>query len=331
MNNFMNLDNRPMNDINNVPNIYSQYNPMNMNFTNNMYMKPINNVCYPANPMNMHYNNMYMNNMPLNMMNMNLMNEKIPKEGEFLIIFESNKRKLDIIINKESTIKELLKLYAKEIGVEENNIDKEIIFTYNNKRLNTTQKEKVETILMNLCKISVKEGETINFIFKNFSQKQIKIKVNKYLTFEELFEIFLKEIGYEDKDYKRHFTFFINGDNLYDWAKLTINEANIIHDETIDVIDEKNIMDSTINIKFTCSTGFSIDIKASYLNTVKELIKKFCREIELEEKDIVKDIIFLFNGNRIDPTSNDSLDKIKLKDNCNIVVLDEGNLLKDLK
>ena len=158
-----------------------------------------------------------------------------------------------------------------------------------------------------------------------------EIKVNKYLTFEELFEIFIKEIGYEDKDYKRHLTFFINGDNIYDWAKLTLKEANIIHDEIIDVIDEKNIMDSTINIKFNCSSGFSINIKVSYLITVKELIKKFCRENELEEKYIDKEIIFLFNGNKIDPTSNDSLDKIKLKDNCNIIVLDEGNLLKDLK
>ena len=59
--------------------------------------------------------------------------------------------------------------------------------------------------------------------------------------------------------------------------------------------------------------------------TIKELIKKYMNKIGLSENYIAKDIIFLFNGGKMDINSEETIKKYQ--DFFAITVFDQNNVI----
>ena len=79
------------------------------------------------------------------------------------------------------------------------------------------------------------------------------------------------------------------------------------------------------NISFEASTGLKLIIKVSDKITIKELIKKYMNKIGLSENYIGKDIIFLFNGGKMDINSEETIKKYQ--DFFAITVFDQNNVI----
>ena len=79
------------------------------------------------------------------------------------------------------------------------------------------------------------------------------------------------------------------------------------------------------NISFDASTGLKVILKVPNDTTIKELLKKYVEKIGLSEKVIGTDLIFLFNGGRMDTNSEDSIQKFQ--DFSSITVFDQNNVI----
>ena len=79
------------------------------------------------------------------------------------------------------------------------------------------------------------------------------------------------------------------------------------------------------NISFDATSGLKVILKVTKETTYKELILKYVNKIGLEESVINKDIIFLFNGGKMDVNSEDNI--AKLPDFSAITVIDQKNII----
>jgi hypothetical protein len=94
------------------------------------------------------------------------------------------------------------------------------------------------------------------------------------------------------------------------------------------VIRENNISlndQNMVNISFDASTGLKVIIAAPKSITIKELIKKYIRRIGISENHIGKDIIFLFNGGKLEPFSDETIQTFQ--DFSSITVFDQNNVI----
>ena len=80
-----------------------------------------------------------------------------------------------------------------------------------------------------------------------------------------------------------------------------------------------------INVTFDASTGLRVIIAISKNTTVKQLVEKYIERIGIGKNHIGKDIIFLFNGGKMDPFSEDNLQNFP--DLAIITVFDQNNVI----
>ena len=111
-----------------------------------------------------------------------------------------------------------------------------------------------------------------------------------------------------------------NNSNLNQQKELLPRGNKVIHDNEA-FIKGENIK----NISFEASTGLKLIIKVSDKITIKELIKKYMNKIGLSENHIGKDIIFLFNGGKMDTNSEETIKKYQ--DFSTITVFDQNNVI----
>ena len=62
-----------------------------------------------------------------------------------------------------------------------------------------------------------------------------------------------------------------------------------------------------INITMTASTGHKVVIQASADSTIEELLLKYVQKMGLSPDSVGRDIMFLFNGAKLDPHSKEKL------------------------
>ena len=79
------------------------------------------------------------------------------------------------------------------------------------------------------------------------------------------------------------------------------------------------------NIKFDASTGIKVLIKADKNITVENLLKEFVHKLGLSENVIGTDLIFLFNGGKLDAHSQETISKFP--DISTITVFDQNNVI----
>ena len=90
--------------------------------------------------------------------------------------------------------------------------------------------------------------------------------------------------------------------------------------ETLNMRDKKFI---TNNI-FHANTGHKVIIKVSSDTTIEELLKMYVKKIGLSIESVEKDIMFFFNGAKLDPKSKEKIG-LALFDFNNILVSDFKN------
>ena len=78
-----------------------------------------------------------------------------------------------------------------------------------------------------------------------------------------------------------------------------------------------------INITFALSTGSKVIVDGNKNSTFKEIAKKFCQKIDLDEIYLEKRIKFIFNTILIRFDSSSSLDNLKIKNGSIINVFDD--------
>ena len=79
------------------------------------------------------------------------------------------------------------------------------------------------------------------------------------------------------------------------------------------------------NIKFDASTGIHVLINADKNITVENLLKEFVHKLGLSENVIGTDLIFLFNGGKLDAHSQETISKFP--DIATITVFDQNNVI----
>lgn len=85
------------------------------------------------------------------------------------------------------------------------------------------------------------------------------------------------------------------------------NMGVIRRDNLTESIDASGGSGFIINVTMTASTGHKVVIKASGETTIEELLKMYMRKMGLSPDSIGKDVMFLFNGAQLDPTSKEKL------------------------
>lgn len=85
-----------------------------------------------------------------------------------------------------------------------------------------------------------------------------------------------------------------------------------------------------ININFDTSTGVKVILNVPDRIPVKELLKRFARKINLSESYIGTKVLFLFNGRKLDHESLEDIQKVGIRNNFNITVFDNGNVIGKL-
>jgi len=360
MNNNMNNMNMNMNNIN-MNNINNFMNNMNMNNMNNMDMNNMNmNNMNDMNINNMNMNMNNMNNMDMNNMNMNNkmnnfmnflnlnhminnlnlnnninnmnqnnnMNDIMPN---ILVKFETSSGRLEKIkVSNNTSIKKLIKIYCKKVGITEKYCGTDIIFLYNGSILDFNSKNKLKS-LSNNNQISItiidKNGllsKMIDIEFLTASGNKTNIKSSKLISVSELMKLYINIMELEENMIDKNIFFIFNGLKLKFKSKETLN--SLLTDEAqkikIIVIDPKNIIGSKINIFFQTNLGLKTIINSYPFITIENLIKKYKEEKEIDENITEKQLYFLFNGEKLKTNSKETIEERGIMECSNIIVID---------
>ena len=119
---------------------------------------------------------------------------------------------------------------------------------------------------------------------------------------------------------------FINEDNAKDDIYIYDKEEILPRNKVI--LSDVKPNGDIIVLKFKLSTGSWLEIDVNRNSTFKEVVKKFCQKINLNEKYLENRIIFLYDAGRINFDSYTTLKDLNLdKRQITITVYDDGNVI----
>ena len=82
-----------------------------------------------------------------------------------------------------------------------------------------------------------------------------------------------------------------------------------------------------VNITFDASTGVKTIVCVKKTTQFKDIFKEYVKKLGLLENVIGKQIVFLFNGKKLDENSEDTPKSLKLQNMASITVFDVGNVI----
>ena len=301
VNNPMNQMNNPMSQMMNNPMNKMMNNPMNKMMNN-----PMNQMNNPMNQMNNPMNQM---NNPMNQMNnpMNLMNNPMNQMN--------NQMQMNQMMNQMMMMMQM-----------DGNIEK--------------------------------RGENLIVIFQIENSQKIKVQCNSHDTMEKAINSFSCKANFERQSYEffikkktsNNITIEDNGinmeNNIICVEKIKINDGLVEKDNISKPINKNNlekkilpekqmnkkndeiiILGEIINIFFNASSGLKILISLGKNNTVKQAISKFCEKIGLPESIVDREIMFFYNGGKLDIYNEKSLGELFKNSNyANVTVIDQYNV-----
>ena len=81
-----------------------------------------------------------------------------------------------------------------------------------------------------------------------------------------------------------------------------------------------------MNIAINATSGYKVMITASVNTTIEELLKIYVHKISLPESVINNEIVFLFDGQKLDHKSKEEIGSV-FKDAAIIIVVDIGEII----
>jgi len=281
-----------MNNMGNMDMMNNQNNMMNpMNNMGNMGM--MNNKNNMMNPMN-NMGNMGMSNNQINQFNMmNPMNSNIMNSPMYQMCNQMN-----FVGNQMIPMMDNIKYLSIRVKMEDGH---QIL-------VQTTSDDKIEKAINNFCtKAVIREIDDYDF----FVVKELNAKFNSTV----------EEIG-------------INGNDDYILVKKKIirnkndnlNENNIRINEVKKIKKNKNLINPNIkgthiNLIFKKNNSY-VFVDVGILNTIKEAIILYYSKTNDDDQNIM----FLFNGFRLDPNDNKPLYQINISSGSQITVLNTQNM-----
>ena len=164
----------------------------------------------------------------------------------------------------------------------------------------------------------------ISITFNASTGKKVIMKMDKSITIEKMLKEYVKEIDLPEDTIGKKVAFIYNG------AQLDCKSQEIIgnifrNTAVITVFDLEGIIGLCLwTINFDVSTGSKISMKISQNQTIKDMMDAFANEIRVPKESIGKDIIFLYNGRKLD--ENDSVERV-LRDKTTVTVFDVNNVI----
>ena len=193
-------------NINNNPSSFNNnFNPNNFNNFNNNFNNFNNNL----NNINNNHNNFSNNHN--NMINMNLANNSLININQNL----NNKKLEEEIFNNNGTI-------------------------YMSQTVEEVMPRKEETLYVN--KEMQNQPDTINVTFYSSTGFNIMITVSKFISFEELFKIYMKRLNLPDTHIGNDILFSFNGKIVDHKSKVPIWNFLIMNNSRIEVLDIGNVL-----------------------------------------------------------------------------------------
>ena len=242
------------------------------------------------------------------------------EKGNIIILFNeiNNGSITKMSISPFKTVNDLIKLYYKKKGIENEN---KIIFLYN--EMNIAEEEHKNNVIKNYIKNN-------NYYLKITVLEKGNIKINFYEKFNPLFERYISlektmsdiiNIYYKERKVK-------NDNNTL----FLCNEENISSDtnknKSIKEFTDSNpnkyalkiliFEKGTIKIQFKEVGEIPFEIYKSPEEKVKDLIKLFMKHRGIKK---CEQKCFLFKGNILNPKDNNNIGKYISKNECSLTIL----------
>ena len=326
MNNNMNQMNNNVNQMNNNMNNMNQINMMNnnmnqmnnnmnqMNNNMNQINNPINHMNNIGNKMGMYNmnNNMNMMNIPMNQMNNNIMNNPMFQMCNQINLMENQMSNMQIMNPK------IIKFLSLTVKMEDGH---QIM-------IQTKSDEKMKEVITKFCCKACYQIDDYDFNI-------IKVRKSKLDSTVEENEFDAKEdyiLAKKKTKNNNENNNLKSNEESNDNKKYILDknfQQNILPRKKIDFvqIEEYKLLGEKINITFNDTTGFKLVIAIGLQNTFKDAAMIFCKYYGLEPSVIRKNLIFLYNGSKIDVWDERSLGQIGFNNDSKVVVLDQTNLI----
>ena len=167
-------------------------------------------------------------------------------------------------------------------------------------------------------------GYKISITFTASSGKKVIMKMDESTTVEKMLKEYAKVIDLPEDTFGKEVRFLYNGDQL-DFKSQEIIGKLFRNTSVITVYDLEGIIGLCLwTINFDTSTGLKISMKINQNKTIKDMMDAFANEIRVPKESIGKDIIFLYNGRKLD--ENDSVKRV-LRDKTTVTVFDANNVI----
>ena len=246
-------------------------------------------------------------------------------QGGPLVEFENNRvigiHLLNLSWNFENNENEgvFIKDVINKFIENKNNIfGKEINFNINS--MNDMDVKTIKTIDMDVKTIKTIEIDPLTGL-------KLIIKASDNITISDLYKKYFQTIGIDESFTGNRILFFMNGTQLDHNSNSKIK--NFPNSSKILLLDQDNIIPELVSITFEATSDSKKTIIVPFNFTIKALIEKYLKEIEIEENGNKEELIFIFKGKRLNPNSEETVDERFKLNNILIEVFDKDNIIKD--
>lgn len=209
-----------------------------------------------------------------------------------------------------------------------------------NNQINQKMTNQIQMNQMNQNKQESYELLEIKFIMED--RKKIIVLSN----FDDKIENLLNAFYYKSKFEEGSYDFFVkkelnnystikeNGinrkDNLIFVEKKKLNDTSSKNNNNLNIKNNCQILGERIQLFFQASSGLKASIYIGKNNTFKDVAITYCNNLGLDISSVGKDIIFLFNGSKLNLDDKRNLGKF-MRNLSYIIVIDVKNIIGGLK
>ena len=156
---------------------------------------------------------------------------------------------------------------------------------------------------------------------------KVIIKASDDITISDLLKKYLQTIGIDESFIGNGILFLMNGKKLDHNSNSKIK--NFPNSSEITLFDQVGIISGLIGITFEATSDSKKIIIVPKNFTIKALIEKYLKEIEIEENGNKEELVFIFKGKRINPNSEETVDERFKSKNILIEVFDQDIIIID--